>query len=91
MLFPIANIDKIHLIKIALMQLPLWCLTQCPTHNDIWYLGYTSQVMAFQHFLIWIDIVTCKLCYQIDVVERKYKVAKKGNTQVKYSTWVNFT
>lgn len=32
LLFTIANIDKGHLFKIALMHLPLWGLIQCPTH-----------------------------------------------------------
>ena len=47
--------------------------------------------MAFQHLLIWIGIVTSKLCYQMNIVEGKYKVAENGNTKVKYSAGVNYT
>lgn len=45
--------------------------TQCPIHNAI---GYTSQLKAFKHRVIWICILASNYTCQINLVEDSRKV-----------------
>lgn len=54
----------------------------------MWFV-YTSQVTAHQHLITWLCWVTSNYTFQIDVVERRYKVAENGNTQIQVPQ--NFT
>ena len=66
------------------------------SHPQQYLFGNLSEFIAYEHCLIWICKVTSNKLYQINVVERMYKVvghinyqAKYLETVLKYSTWVN--